>query len=739
MGRKKNFHHGGDLGESLLGAKDKNTAGSDRGSAPYGTRSSSLSRRLLLLTFIDAALSAFLWIYSICTSIETSQTINETQGDVISRSSGLQSTASCSSDYVIRSQITSYSVGHSLFDIVVMAVLRFLIFLFIEFVLFKIFDCSRKFEKSTHMFYLWSIGLLVPILIAKCMVYRDFWLISPGHSGNHTGNPSSLITPRSSRFLQLTRVHTNLQLASAFSAKSTFNFSSLLLAVGSTLLVTFETFLMALLVNFARPADEKLYAKKIAREKRLQENEVYSESLSSETSDNTSSSTSNSEMQNMMDGVQKKNKGKKTTTMEESDSEDEKTSSLTTAELIRIFKPYFWPRSTKNKGIAVLTYCVMVGGKACGVISPMFIKYAANDVQSCLSDSANCTLDSHYMHSAMMHIIYFCLLTFAQSGLQQLQSIVYLFVKQTAFVEISQETYRHLHSLSYEWYIRKELGTVIRCLDRGITSADNVVNYLFLYLFPTIIQCFVVFGIFYSQFSNPDLAAVAFLSFVIYIILTIVLTQWRKKFRQLKNKSDDKFHAMATDALMNYETVKYFANEEYEIKRYSKAVDQYQNYNVSTRASLSLLNASQQFVCQACLAIALILEARVLIGSNGLTDLRIGDFMAVNVYIAQLYAPLNFLGTIYAMIVQAFIDLEKLSNLLAERPDVVDSSDAIPFQLQAEAHEHGLAVEFENLAFHYPKQAAEKGLNNVSFKVPAGTVTALVGSTGSGKTTIGRL
>ena len=141
-------------------------------------------------------------------------------------------------------------------------------------------------------------------------------------------------------------------------------------------------------------------------------------------------------------------------------------------------------------------------------------------------------------------------------------------------------------------------------------------------LFPTIVQCFVVFAIFYTKFQSPSLCACAFLSLALYAIITVQMTVWRKKFRQKKNKHDDRFHTLANDALTNYETVKYFANEEFEIKRYSDAVRDFQTFDVSVRGSLSLLNSSQQFVIQACMCVSLLIASGGILGNDG--QLKIG-------------------------------------------------------------------------------------------------------------------
>ena len=207
-------------------------------------------------------------------------------------------------------------------------------------------------------------------------------------------------------------------------------------------------------------------------------------------------------------------------------------------------------------------------------------------------------------------IIIYCTLQFLNIGLAQVQKIVYLGVKQHAFAEIATTTFRHLHSLSLDWHLQKKMGTVLRIMDRGIASADQVMNYLVLYLLPSIVQAFIVFGLFYIKFNSAELAGAAFLSFVVYCVVTIQITMWRKKFRKATNKHDNKYHDLATDSLINFETVKYFANEEHEISNFRHSVEQYQKHNIATQISLAVLNSAQQLDIQITTTIALMLSGK---------------------------------------------------------------------------------------------------------------------------------
>jgi len=261
-----------------------------------------------------------------------------------------------------------------------------------------------------------------------------------------------------------------------------------------------------------------------------------------------------------------------------------------------------------------------------------------------------------------------------------------------------------------------------------VESANTVVNMLFLFLLPTIAECITVMLVFLLHYGSSALAALVFCCLFLYAYLTIKLTLWRKKFREFTNKHDNEFHDRATDSLINYETVKYFNAEKYEVERYSSAVGSYQKYSTSTQLSLSLLNISQQFLQQGTMCAALVIMIH--------QSADVGAFVAVQAYLLQLFTPLNFLGTIYGAIINGIVDVRNLSELLAESPDLTDAPGAKALVCSASAPPD---LEYRSVTFHYPSQDPSHGLKDVSFVCPSGCTTAVVGHTGSGKTTLGRL
>lgn len=396
--------------------------------------------------------------------------------------------------------------------------------------------------------------------------------------------------------------------------------------------------------------------------------------------------------------------------------------SLSIFQLFRILKPYFWPQGWYNRARVAMTWIVLGGSKAANIVGPLFLALTIDAL----------TLGDR--DQAIFYIVVYCGLGFGSLLCKQLQTIIYLGVKQIAFVEIAELTFRHLHSLSLEWHLKKKMGNVLRSMDRGVSSADTLVTYLFLYLAPSLAECVVTFIIFFVHFNQPALSAIAFFGLMAYTIATVQITIARNKTRALTNKHDNDYHDKATDSLINYETVKYFANEDFECARYKDSLTKYQTYSITTQVSLGFLNVVQELIVRSSLCAVLIVSAYQVVREDGF---GIGDFVAVNSYMLQLYSPLSFLGSIYGAIVQAFVDMTNLSELLAVDPDVSDAPGAP--ELRLTNPKKGVSVEFRNVRFKYPGQEINQGLKDISFTVAPGTTCALVGHTGSGKTSIARL
>uniref|UniRef100_A0A2S2N821 ATP-binding cassette sub-family B member 6 n=1 Tax=Schizaphis graminum TaxID=13262 RepID=A0A2S2N821_SCHGA len=264
-------------------------------------------------------------------------------------------------------------------------------------------------------------------------------------------------------------------------------------------------------------------------------------------------------------------------------------------------------------------------------------------------------------------------------------------------------------------------------MDRGTDSTNSLLSFLLFSIGPTIIDI-IVAVIFFLSYFNWMMGTVVFITMVLYIALTIIITEWRTKFQRRMNIADNNMEARSVDSMLNFETVKYYGAEEYEVQAYKDAIMEYQNEEFKTQVSLAILNTVQNvIVCIGLLAGSLLSVHFVV----DLKELTVGDYVLFTVYIIQLYGPLNYFGTFYRAIQKNFIDMENMFDLMNITPDVRDAPDAKDLVLI-----NG-QVEFRNVTFSY--QPERIVLQNVSFVVPPGKTLALVGPSGSGKSTIVRL
>lgn len=295
----------------------------------------------------------------------------------------------------------------------------------------------------------------------------------------------------------------------------------------------------------------------------------------------------------------------------------------------------------------------------------------------------------------------------------------------------NKQLFAHLHNLSMNYHLTKKTGKVLRCLDRGSSSTDQIVNVIFFRLLPTLVELVAVSVVFVFSFKEQILSVVCVSGVVLYVVTTAIGTQIRLKFKKETNEHDNKASEKAVDSLTNFETVKYFCTEEYELRRYMVSITLFQKSQLSTRSLLNAIVTIQQLIQQSCLAVCLWITARNIFKGT----MTIGDFVAVTVYIANIFKPLDSLGNIYNTIVQSFVDMENLVELLRIEPEIKDVYGAPALQVNPQAS----TVEFRNVSFTYPGQPNSNGLKEISFSVPTGETIAIVGTTGAGKTTLSRL
>lgn len=267
-----------------------------------------------------------------------------------------------------------------------------------------------------------------------------------------------------------------------------------------------------------------------------------------------------------------------------------------------LVKPYVWPDATDSSAIAnrlraVATWVCVIASKVCGLASPLYLGWAS-------------TALAHQDYTkTIRYAILYSVISWLGTTLKEGQSLIYLKVAQAAFVQLSEKAFGHLHSLSLDWHLRKKLGEVLRSMDRGIAACDILMKYLFLWLIPAIAECLVVCIIFATYFKYLPLGVAVFYFVFAYIVWTILLTVWRKKFRKAMVQHDNEWHDRFTDSLINFETVKFFTADQYEMKRFAEAVSRYQAGSVHVQGSLAFLNITQQVLLKICLAMALSLSA----------------------------------------------------------------------------------------------------------------------------------
>jgi ABC-type transport system involved in Fe-S cluster assembly fused permease/ATPase subunit len=295
---------------------------------------------------------------------------------------------------------------------------------------------------------------------------------------------------------------------------------------------------------------------------------------------------------------------------------------------------------------------------------------------------------------------------------------------------VSLQTFEHLLNLSLRFHLERQTGGVSRDIERGSRSIQSLLNFTIYNILPTLVEISLVIVLLSAKFDGW-FAAITFGALVLYIGFTVTVTEWRTHFRRAMNEQDSKANTKAVDALINYETVKYFSNEKFEQSRYDENLQRLEKASIKSQTSLSLLNLGQSFIIAVTVTL-LVWRATVGVVAGTMT---LGDLVLVNALMIQLYIPLNFLGVIYREIKQSLIDLEKMFALLGENREIADAPDAKPLVIAP--HAHGASVRFDNVRFGYDRDRTI--LHGVSFEIPAGRKVAVVGPSGSGKSTLARL
>jgi ATP-binding cassette subfamily B protein len=308
----------------------------------------------------------------------------------------------------------------------------------------------------------------------------------------------------------------------------------------------------------------------------------------------------------------------------------------------------------------------------------------------------------------------------------ELRDAVFANVTQRAIRRVALQVFEHLHSLSLRFHLDRQTGGVSRDIERGTRGIGFLLNFTLFNILPTLLEIGLVAGILLKKYT-PWFAIITFITLLIYIAFTLFITEWRMVVRRTMNDLDSKANTRAIDSLLNYETVKYFGNEQYEADRYDHHMANWETAAVRNQTSLALLNSVQSVVIAIGITILMLLAADQVVKGK----MTVGDLVLVNVYMIQLYMPLHFLGFVYREIRHSLADMEKMFSLLHEDREIADAPDAAVLQVgRAE-------VQFEQVCFSYAPD--RQILFDVSFTIPAGHKVAVVGSSGAGKSTLSRL
>ena len=383
---------------------------------------------------------------------------------------------------------------------------------------------------------------------------------------------------------------------------------------------------------------------------------------------------------------------------------------------LKTLLPYLW--AYKWRVIFALT--CLIFAKISNVAIPLVLKD--------LIDGLTITSDrpaSLLILPAGLLVVY-GLLRLSTTVFTELREFFFAKVTQRAVRTVALKVFRHLHALSLRFHLNRQTGGITRDIERGTRGISSLVSYTLFSILPTAIEITLVLSYLALQY-DLWFSIITVVALVSYITFTVVVTEWRTNFRRTMNELDSKANTRAIDSLFNYETVKYFSNEEYEAKRYDEGLQRYEQAAVRSQTSLTFLNTGQSLII--ALAVTLILWRATLGVIAG--TMTLGDLVLVNAFMIQLYIPLNFLGVLYREIKQSLADMEKMFTLLDQHREVADSPAARPLTIrQAE-------LRFSQIDFSYEKN--RQILFDVDFTISAGTTTAVVGHSGSGKSTLARL
>ncbi len=392
--------------------------------------------------------------------------------------------------------------------------------------------------------------------------------------------------------------------------------------------------------------------------------------------------------------------------------------------VIKSVLPYLWPKGRGDiKLRVVLSMLALLVGEILGVMAPFFYKAAVDG----LAPDASADQTVYLLTAGAIGLtIAYGVMRLMSVGFSQLRDVIFARVGQRALRQLALETFQHMHRLSLRYHITRKTGGLSRIIERGVKGVEFLLRFMLFSIGPLVLKLLIVAGIFYFAFG-PLYMAIVLVTIGFYIWFTFAVTEWRVKVRKEMNDKDTDANQKAVDSLLNFETVKYFAAEEREAKRYDESMRGYEVAALKTNYSLAFLNVGQTFIITIGLVGVMVLAA---MGVQAGT-LTVGDFVMVNAFMIQITMPLGFLGTVYREIRQALVDMGEMFDLLGQPQEVEDKDGARDLKVK------GGLIEFDDVTFGYnPDRVILAGLN---LRVGKGETVAVVGPSGSGKSTIGRL